>query len=155
MLGKVLMWCIGIEALGALAMYMSWGESLTGLSNGKAWFYAVFHSVSAFNNAGISLFTEGLSNPAVAHNYSIHCIITALVFFGALGMVAIFDMFGFERLRERMEQPWKHISFATKIALYFSLGLVGIGSISYWLLERVGKLAVSYTHLTLPTILLV
>jgi len=140
MLGKVLMWCIGIEALGALAMYMSWGESLTGLSNGKAWFYAVFHSVSAFNNAGISLFTEGLSNPAVAHNYSIHWIITALVFFGALGMVAIFDLFGFERLRERMEQPWKHISFATKIALYFSLGLVGIGSISYWLLERGGTL---------------
>ena len=100
----------------------------------------MFHSVSAFNNAGISLFTEGLSNPAVAHNYSIHWIITALVFFGALGMVAIFDLFGFERLRERMEQPWKHISFATKISLYFSLGLVGIGSISYWLLERGGTL---------------
>ena len=141
LLGKVLMWCIGFEAIGALAMYLSWGESLPGLSNGRAWFYSVFHSVSAFNNAGISLFTDGLSNDVVADNYGVHWIITALVFFGALGMVAIFDLFGFDRLRERMEQPWKHISFATKIALYFSLGLVGIGTISYWLLEQGGTLA--------------
>lgn len=141
LLGKVLIWCIGIEAAGALAMYLSWGNSLPELSNGRTWFYSVFHSVSAFNNAGISLFTDGLAHPSVSSNYGIHWVITALVFFGALGMVAIFDLFGLERLRERMEQPWKHISFATKIALYFSLGLVGIGTISYWLLEYDGTLA--------------
>jgi Trk-type K+ transport system membrane component len=141
LLGKVLMWCIGFEAIGALAMHLSWGDGLSDLSNGRAWFYSVFHSVSAFNNAGISLFTDGLANPVVANNYGIHWIVTALVFFGALGMVAIFDLFGFDRLRDRMEQPWKHISFATKIALYFSLGLVGIGTISYWLLEQDGTLS--------------
>jgi Trk-type K+ transport system membrane component len=141
LLGKVLMWCIGFEAIGALAMHLSWGNGLSDLSNGRAWFYSVFHSVSAFNNAGISLFTDGLANPVVANNYGIHWIVTALVFFGALGMVAIFDLFGFDRLRDRMEQPWKHISFATKIALYFSLGLVGIGTISYWLLEQDGTLS--------------
>ncbi len=141
LLGKVLMWCIGFEAIGALAMHMTWGDSLSNLSNGRTWFYSVFHSVSAFNNAGISLFTDGLANPVIANNYGVHWIVTALVFFGALGMVAIFDLFGFDRLRERMEQPWKHISFATKIALYFSLGLVGIGTISFWLLEHDGTLS--------------
>ena len=46
-----------------------------------------------------------------------------LVFFGALGMVAIFDLFDPARLRERMSQPWKHIGLkATKIALYFGTG---------------------------------
>ena len=101
LLGRVLLWCIGIEATGALAMYLSWGDSLPGLSNGRTWFYSVFHAVSAFNNAGISLFTDGLANPAVGSNYGIHWIVTALVFFGALGMVAIFDLFGFDRFRER------------------------------------------------------
>ncbi len=141
LLGKVLLWCIGIEMIGAFCMFLLWSDSLPNLSNGRTWFYSLFHSVSAFNSAGITLFTGGFSNPAVSSNYGIHWIITALVFFGALGMVAIFDLFGFDRLRERMNQPWKHITFATKIALYFSLGLVGIGAISFWLLEQDGTLA--------------
>ena len=56
-------------------------------------------------------------------------------------MVAIFDLFDPVRLRERMSQPWKHIGFATKIALYFSLGLVVFGTAAFWLLEADGTLA--------------
>ena len=59
-----------------------------------------------------------------------------LVFFGALGMVAIFDLFDMARLRERMSQPWKHIGFATKIALYFSLGLVAFGAAAFGFWKR-------------------
>jgi len=57
-----------------------------------------------------------------------------------LGMVAIFDLFDVNRLRERMHQPWKQIGFATKIALYFSIGLVVIGAGAYWALEYNGTL---------------
>ena len=96
----------------------------------------MFHSVSAFNNAGISLFTDGLANAAIDSHYGLHWTVTVLVFFGALGMVAIFDLFDPVRLRERMSQPWKHIGFATKIILYFSLGLVVFGTAAFWLLSR-------------------
>lgn len=140
MLSKVVLWCVGIELAGALAMQLTWGNALEGMSAGKQWFYSIFHAVSAFNNAGISLFTDGLAHASVSNQYFMHWVVTILVFFGALGMVAIFDLFDGARLRERMSRPWKQIGFATKIALYFSLGLVLIGAVAFWLLERDGVL---------------
>ena len=68
-----------------------------------------------------------LAHPWVATNWLVHWVITALVFLGALGMIAMFDLFDVSKLRERMMQPWKTISFPTKIALYFSTGLVVFG----------------------------
>ena len=56
-------------------------------------------------------------------------------------MVAIFDLFDPARLRERMAQPWKKIDFATKIALYFSIGLVAFGAVGFWFLEQENTLS--------------
>ena len=136
MLSKVLLWCLGIEVIGALALHLSWGSGVTFQNNGSSVFHSIFHSISAFNSAGITLFTNGFVNESVAQNWSIHWVITFLVFFGALGMVAIFDLFDLSRLRERMAQPWKKIDFATKIALYFSIGLVAFGAAGFWFLEQ-------------------
>lgn len=151
LLGKVILWCLAIEVVGAMAMHVTWGDALGHLSNGRQWFYSVFHAVSAFNNAGISLFTDGLANSSIAQHYATHWIVTILVFFGALGMVAIFDLFDVSRLRERMNQPWKQIGFATKIALYFSLGLVVVGTAAYWILEYDGTLKGMSTYGQLTT----
>jgi Trk-type K+ transport system membrane component len=140
LLSKVLTWCLAIEVAGAAAIHLTWGNALPNSSIGRQWFYSLFHSVSAFNNAGISLFTDGFANPAVSEHYATHWVVTLLVFFGALGMVAIFDLFDVNRLRERMLQPWKQIGFATKIALYFSIGLVILGAGAYWALEYNGTL---------------
>ena len=52
----------------------------------------------------------------------------------------MFDLFDFRKLRERMKQPWKTISFPTKIALYFSLGLVVFGTVSFAVLEWNGTM---------------
>jgi len=141
MLRKVIIWSSGIEILGAVMMFFLWDPNIPFNSNGDKIFSSVFHSVSAFNNAGISLFSDGLYNEAVRHNYFIHWMVTILVFFGALGMVAVFDLFDYKSLRERMKAPWKRIRFMTKIALYFSIGLVLIGSVGYFFLEYNGTLA--------------
>jgi trk system potassium uptake protein TrkH len=141
MLRKVVFWCLGIEAAGAAAFFATLNDQAGVTSMGDQLFYSVFHSVSAFNNAGISLFTNGLAAPEVATNWAMHWVITVLVFLGALGMMALFDIFDPSRLRERMIQPWKQIGFATKIALYFSIGLVGVGSVAFFLLEQDGTLS--------------
>ncbi|HAW72806.1 MAG TPA: ATPase [Flavobacteriales bacterium] len=141
MLSKVLLWCLGIEVIGALALYLSWGPGVTFEHNGSSIFHSIFHSISAFNSAGITLFTDGFVNESVVQNWSVHWVITFLVFFGALGMVAIFDLFDPARLRERMAQPWKKIDFATKIALYFSIGLVAFGAVGFWFLEQENTLS--------------
>ena len=134
MLGRVIMWSIGIELLGALMLFIFWpGQLFDG--TGDRIFNSAFLSISAFNNAGISLFGDGLADARVSSAWLVHWTVTLLVFFGALGMVAVFDLFGKDNLRDRMTKPWKRIGFATKIALYYSIALVAIGSIAYLLLE--------------------
>jgi len=139
-LGKVVMWCLGLELLGAVALMALWSPDVPFSGWADRAFSSVFHSVSAFNNAGITLFTDGLAHPWVATNWLVHWVITALVFLGALGMIAMFDLFDVSKLRERMMQPWKTISFPTKIALYFSTGLVVFGGVAYGALEWHGTL---------------
>lgn len=142
MLGKVVAWSITIELVGAIMMFMVWGDDMF-TSIGDRIYHSVFLSVSAFNNAGISLFTGGLADvpSGVGANYLIHLVVTLLVFFGALGMVAIFDLFDPKNLKERLVRPWKTILFSTKIALYFSLILVVIGTVAFYLLEMNNTLA--------------
>jgi len=139
-LSKVVVWCLGLEAIGALALMVLWSQDVPFEHWSDRVFSSVFHSVSAFNNAGITLFTDGLAHPWVAHNWLVHWVITLLVFAGALGMVALFDLVDISKLKERMKQPWKTITFATKIALYFSLGLVALGTVAYAALEWHGTL---------------
>ena len=139
-LGKVVLWCLGLEAVGALLLMGLWAPDVPFLSWTDRLFSSVFHSVSAFNNAGITLFTDGLAHPWVAQNWLVHWVITILVFLGALGMVAMFDLFDPSKLRERMKQPWKTISFPTKIALYFSLMLVAFGAVAFAVLEWNGTM---------------
>lgn len=139
-LGKVVGWCLGLEALGALALTVLWSPNVEFSGWSERVFSSVFHSVSAFNNAGITLFTDGLAHPWVADNWLVHWVVTVLVFLGALGMVAMFDLFDLGKLRERMKQPWKTISFPTKVALYFSLILVGLGALAFAALEWTGTM---------------
>ena len=140
-LGRVVIWCLGIEALGAIALGVVWSSKIpfSGLSDRI--FSSIFHSVSAFNNAGITLFTGGFTHPWVSTNWLAHWVITALVFAGALGTVALFDIFDPARVRKRLIYPWKTIGFATKIALYFSLILVVFGSAAFAILEWNGVLS--------------
>ena len=139
-LSKVVMWCLGLELVGAVALMALWSPDVPFSGWADRAFSSVFHSVSAFNNAGITLFTDGLAHPWVATNWLVHWVITVLVFLGALGMIAMFDLFDVSKLRERMTQPWKTITFPTKIALYFSTGLVVFGGVAYGALEWHGTL---------------
>ena len=73
---------LGFETLGALLLYPSFA-ALHG--PGKGAFYAFFHSVSAFNNAGFALYPDSLlrfaGNPAVV------LVLGALFIIGGLGFI--------------------------------------------------------------------
>ena len=140
-LGRVVIWCLGIEAIGAIALGVVWSSDIPFSGVSDRIYSSIFHSVSAFNNAGITLFTGGFTHPWVSTNWLAHWIITALVFAGALGTVALFDIFDPTRLRRRLIYPWKTIGFATKIALYVSLILVVFGSVAFAILEWNGVLS--------------
>jgi len=140
LLKQIFVFSFGIELVGALLMFFLWSPDLHFQSNGERVFFSVFHSVSAFNNAGFSLFSDGLFENYVRDAYLLQICIAALIFFGGLGFPSMREIFDVGELRERANKPWKSYSLNTKIALYASLVLVTLGAVAFWLLEDDGVL---------------
>ena len=65
LLWKILIYTLSIEFFGALIMYSSLGGSFTDISFDLLK-TSMFHSVSAFCNAGFSLYSTGLMDPSIA-----------------------------------------------------------------------------------------
>ena len=81
----------GVEALGAVALYFSW-RGIPGLEGDTLWWYAVFHSVSGFCNAGFSLFADNLATPDVAYNMGGQITIMVMVLWGAWALPCIWKL---------------------------------------------------------------
>ncbi len=124
-----------IELIGFSALYFSWHDAINWGSNSDKVFYSLFHSVSAFNNAGFSLFSNGLYEDFVRQSYTLHLVLIGLIFFGSIGFSSILDMFGIRQIRERIRKPWKGYKLETRIALYSSLTLLALGTIVFFALE--------------------
>lgn len=135
LLKNIVFFSFGIELLGALLIFLYWQILDYDSSLQHNIFYALFHSVSAFNNAGISLWTEGLYDSYVRHSFFVQGVLMVLIFFGGLGFFAIQDMFALSSYRRRKNQPWKGLQLSTKIVIYTSLFLIFVGSVVFYLLE--------------------
>lgn len=134
-LRKILLVTFLIEGAGAFAIYSLWDPALNFESNHEKIFCSVFHSVSAFNNAGFSLFTMGLSDEFIRHSYVLHIAFMLLIFMGSLSFSAIIDIFGIRSMKERMRLRWKKLQLSTMVALYSSVILCFGGGITIYFLE--------------------
>lgn len=82
----ILMFTLTVEAVGALAIYWSVVDTIAGYTGADYAWFAVFHSISAFCNAGFSNIEGGLSNPALLHgNQLVYIAVTGLVVAGGIG----------------------------------------------------------------------
>lgn len=141
MLGKILLWTFTIEILGIIALYFSFGSEGPFADSKYRLYQSVFHGISGFNNAGLSTIPDGLSNEFVVTNYPVHLIILVLFFLGGFGMIYLFDLFGLNKLRQRMKHPWKKLEFGTRISLFFTLGLLLFGAVVFFVFEYHNTLA--------------
>lgn len=135
LLKNIVFFSFGLELVGAFLIFMYWQFSNFDSSMQHNIFYAIFHSVSAFNNVGISLWTDGLYDNFVRHSFFVQAVLMVLIFFGGLGFFAIQDMFALSSYRRRKKQPWKGLQLSTRIVLYTSLFLILAGSVVFYFLE--------------------
>lgn len=140
MFAKIFMWSTGIELIGAILLFFGFGSQGVFADLGDRLFHSVFHSISAFNNAGYSILSGGLMHPDVVNNHAIQAVFTCLIFLGGFGMIYLFDLFELRRLRERMMYPWKTIEFGTKISLYFTLVFLILGAVVFFIFEYYNSL---------------
>ena len=160
---------IAIELLGALFIYEAMGNyTLYGA------FEAIFHSVSAFCNAGFSTLDSGLFHPDFRNNYLLLNSLSWLIILGGIGFPILFNLW--QWIKNRLQriiykiQKRSHSSTLnsqlstlnsnTVIALIMTIILVVGGTIIFFITEYnsilsgdtsfFGKLSTSFFLATVP-----
>lgn len=89
----------------------------------EAFLYGLFHSVSAFNNAGFSLFSDNLVK--YRGDIIVNLVITTLIICGGIGFIVISDVFMFSRQKvSRLSMHTKLVLSTTAILLVTGTALI-------------------------------
>lgn len=108
---------LGVALLsGVFVPEFGWGEGL---------WQALFHTVSAFNNAGFALFPDSLSR--YVGNPIVNLTIPALFIFGGLGFIVVTEAYGKRR--------WRAFSLHTKLMVVGTLALIVWSVLTFAALE--------------------
>jgi Trk-type K+ transport system membrane component len=125
---NVVIFTLGVEAVGAVFIYSSIIDVNT-IEN--KFFFSVFHSISAFCNAGFSILSTGLYDEAIRFDYFLQWIIMALIVLGGLGHNIVFNFYQYIKnyVIELFEKKIVHkkirvITLNTKIVIYTTLILL-------------------------------
>lgn len=122
-LSTIVIFTLATEALAALALYVplhSQGED-------KALLVSVFHSVSAFCNAGFSTYTDSLGGYSDKPWFL--GIIAFLVIVGGIGFIVLADISAW------VSRKRKRISHHSLIVVGFTLFLILFGSVVFYIME--------------------
>ena len=138
--GQIVRFSLLFEAVSAALLFISWGDQHFA-TVGDRIFHSLFHAISAFNNAGFSLYTGGLADASLLGNVPLGLVIALTVVLGGLGFRPIYEVFSYKALKHRRSNPWVHFSVNTKIAVYAIAILVPLGALLFFILEQHGTLA--------------
>ncbi len=144
----IFVFTLAIEILGAVLMFPMW-DNIHGWEGDThfRWFCSLFHSISAFCNAGFGLFGDSL----VRYNrqWPVYAIICPLIILGGLGFDVLYNLTyiasnRIQRLVKRlcnkqcrlqMDIP-KRMSLQTKIVLVVSAILIILGTLAIFVFEQ-------------------
>lgn len=119
---NIIIFSLVVEFLGASVLYIRLNQiygSFTGL------IYSLFHSISAFCNAGFDIFGNSLVD--FKGDLVINLSIAFLIIIGGLGYSVFYDVYKSRRFRK--------LALHSKVALTITAFLILFGTISFYLLE--------------------
>ncbi len=119
----VVRYSLAFEAVGAVLLVIGFR-----FAHDRAWttdlWHGVFHSVSAFNNAGFGLRSDSLS--AYVGNWWINGVVVALVICGGIGFPVLLEL----RRRMSTQRPQrKALTLHTRITLITTVVLLVVGTV--------------------------
>lgn len=121
-IAHILAWTAGFELIGALIILPVL------LKNGYTPFDAIFHSISAFCNAGFSTFKEGMES--FRDEPVTNIVIMTLIVFGGLGFIVLED------IAKRLKKEKLHLSYHSSVVIKTTAALIIVGALLIYLLER-------------------
>ncbi|WP_301109902.1 TrkH family potassium uptake protein [Sporosarcina sp.] len=147
-LREILLFVFITEGIAFIALSFFWVPEF-GWKHGL--YYSVFHVVSAFNNAGFSIFPDNLAS--FAGNPAVTIILSGLFIIGGIGFVVVMDV-----LHKRSIRQW---ALHTKMMIYGTLIVNAIAALFLLILEFhnektiadmsfLGKVGTSYFQAVTP-----
>jgi potassium uptake TrkH family protein len=144
-LKRIIMITFVVEGIGAVLIYQSLDHNLF-LQESDQIFFAIFHAVSGFCNAGFSTLGDSLYDSSFRFNYPLHYVIALLIILGGLGFPVVINVYRYFKvklliqvsriLRKRSlpATPWL-ININTRIVLVTSMLLIMSGTIFIFIFE--------------------
>lgn len=126
----VFLYSLFFESVGTIILTLAW---MPQYDFQHALFYAMFYSVSAFNNGGFSLFPNSLMS--FSGQYMITLTISMLYMIGGLGFLVLMDI--------KRKRSWKKLSPNSKVVLCTIAGLNLFAFIAIWCLEASNPLTLA------------
>jgi len=121
---RVLLATIIIEGFGAICLAFRFSKDF---SIAEAVYLGVFHSITSFNNAGFSLFSDNMMR--YRGDLSINIILMVLIFLGGIGFIIFSDLYKF------LKKEIMVLSLHTKLTLITSGILILLGAVLLLLFE--------------------
>lgn len=134
------------ELLGALLIFSTLDATLFP-SLGNQVFFAIFHSISSFCNAGFSILTNGITNDGYKYNYNFQLALSVLFILGGLGFGIVLNIYSYVKdstvywyHRLITKRNYKHkawnFSFNSKLVLLCNAIIIVVATVFFFLLEK-------------------
>jgi trk system potassium uptake protein TrkH len=121
-----------IEGIGAMVLFVKFAQTMP---PSQAMYSSIFHSVSAFCNAGFSLFPDSLIR--YVDSPLVNFTITGLILLGGIGFAVMIDLYRYILRVDRVRK----LNLHSKIVLMISAFLILVGFISFFVSEYNGVMA--------------
>ncbi|MCD8027868.1 MAG: potassium uptake protein [Erysipelotrichaceae bacterium] len=144
---QVIQYTLFFEITGAILLSI---QFISEFGIVKSIYYGIFHSVSAFCNAGFDLLgSTSLIN--YQSNILVNIVIMGLIIAGGLGFVVWVDLTNC--FKKHKKKIYQYLSLDSKIVLMMTGGLLMIGTIGFFALEynnpdTIGNISIGYKLLT-------
>jgi Trk-type K+ transport system membrane component len=148
---QVIAFTLAVELVGMVLIYYAVPQDVFATQSDRL-FFALFHSVSAFNNAGFSTQSLGMYELPFRFNYSLMWILALLFIFGGMGFGIIFNFSRYVRLwitgRVRRlftgipcERHPRIVNISSRLVLKVTALLIVVGTVAVMVFEWNGALA--------------
>lgn len=149
---KIMLFTLGFELLASGLIFFIVDSSLFN-STGERAFFALFHSISAFCNAGFSTLTNGLYETGFRTEYHIHLILAISIIMGGIGFPVIVSYYqvakrivtnyynSFTKKDSFYHHTPRIFNINTRLTTITTFILLVVGFISYWVFEENNTLA--------------
>ena len=113
-----------IEGMGTIFLFVRFSQDF---SPGHAFYQALYHAVSAFNNCGYSLFSDNLA--AYQSDVIVNLTVAGLIILGGIGFIVQYEVVS------RLRGLQKKLSIHTRVVLMTTAILLLVGASFFYLFE--------------------